>query len=134
MLATSGIENVVRLWSPGPEPTGEEAEALQELIYSNQASIANRRDCPTAHHDDVDYRTHAMLFVQMKGRNRSTTVLRSSHLRALADNPDLYSLLLSQLRGRMAAGDPNDDDEGDDEEEEQEFEDGGGRRVQCRMN
>ena len=36
ILATSGIENVVRLWSPGPEPTAEEAEELKEIVAGNQ--------------------------------------------------------------------------------------------------
>ena len=70
-----------------------------------------------------------------QGRNRqgSTTALHASHLRDLADNPDLYGLLLSHLRERVvaaggSAGDEDDDDEDEEEEEE------GSRRVQCRVN
>lgn len=37
----SGIENVIRLWSPGPEPSTQEVAALRELVASNQVRHVN---------------------------------------------------------------------------------------------
>ncbi len=37
MLATSGIENVVRLWSPSPDgPSTQQIEKLKDLVHENQ--------------------------------------------------------------------------------------------------
>lgn len=51
-------------------------------------------------------------------------MLRGSHLRALADSPHLYSLLMSQLYGRHADGVQEDDDDDADPRAE----------VSCRVN
>ncbi len=61
-------------------------------------------------------------------------MLRASHLRALADSPHLYSLLLSQLYGRTGGGgggahEPADDDDDDDDNEQEPR-----AEVSCRVN
>ncbi|GAX77513.1 hypothetical protein CEUSTIGMA_g4957.t1 [Chlamydomonas eustigma] len=91
VLATSGIESVVRLWSPDLQQEEQDAEDISEVIASNQTR-------------------------SQVGPSR----LRAAHLRALADSPHLYNLLLSQLYGNT-----------DDSSEE-----GGQERadVSCRVN
>ncbi|KAG2497866.1 hypothetical protein HYH03_004132 [Edaphochlamys debaryana] len=113
VLATSGIENVVRLWAPSePLPS---AAALPELQEELAAVVARNQE-------------------RMR---EAPSMLRASALQqALQENPQLWHLLMSQLyrRGMMpggrgrpgeeagAAGE-EDEDEGEDERPE----------VSCRM-
>ena len=46
ILATSGIENVVRIWSTGPEPSGQQSEALREIIAENQVGCSGLEAIP----------------------------------------------------------------------------------------
>jgi len=109
VLATSGIESVVRLWSPGADVPEASPEQLARVVARNQERM---RDGPQ--------------------------VLRSSGLHSLMENPQLLQLILSQVYGNRhgaadaagaeeAAGGAEEGD-GDAEDDEQRAE------VSCRVN
>lgn len=127
VLATSGIESCVRLWGPGAAPDSYRGEGARQ--ESGSAGL----DAATKLARQISRNQERVQSRQMSTRNE---------LHALAENPQLLQLLMSQLYGvgpqpRAAPGQQQGAGEAtasDEDEDTGEGEEEGGHHVSCRVN